>query len=116
LRRHVGELSIVETARAKVCGLVKRGLQPNTTYYARLSGPPGFNPPTDISFTTGAGRAHLIFPADYAQQLNVTNSITFTCNSVPGALQYVLWLGTTPGGSDVGGLAGAGNNRGAAGV
>jgi hypothetical protein len=77
------------------------GLRPNTTYYARLSGPPGFNTPTDVSFTTGVGRAHLIYPADYAQQLSVANPVVFACNSVQGALQYVLWLGSTPGGSDV---------------
>lgn len=81
--------------------LLVPGLQPNTTYYARLTGPPGSNTPTDISFTTGVGLAHLIYPADYAQQVATASLTTFTCNSVQGALQYVLWLGSTPGGNDV---------------
>jgi hypothetical protein len=76
------------------------GLEPNTTYYARLTGPAGWNTPTDVKFTTGVGKAHLIFPADEAQQV-ASGSATFTINPVQGALQYVLWLGTNPGGNDV---------------
>lgn len=84
------------------------GLQPNATYFARLTGPAtpmapasGWNTPTDVKFTTGVGKAHLIFPADQVQQVPSGN-VTFTINLVQGALQYVLWLGTGPGGSDVG--------------
>ena len=77
------------------------GLQPNATYYARLTGPAGWNTPTDVKFTTGLGRAHLITPTDEAQQVPSGN-VTFTINPVEGALQYVLWLGTTPGGNDIG--------------
>ena len=77
------------------------GLQPNTTYYARLTGPSGWNTSTDVRFTTGVGKAHLISPADAAQQV-ASGSVTFTINPVQGALQYVLWLGTAPGGNDVG--------------
>jgi hypothetical protein len=77
------------------------GLQPNTKYYARLTGPGAYITPRDISFTTGVGRAHLTYPADEAQQVNVTTPVTLTCNAVPGALQYVLWLGSTPGGNDI---------------
>jgi len=77
------------------------GLQPNTTYFARLTGPAGWNTPTDVQFTTGVGKAHLISPADEAQQV-ASGSETFTINPVQGAQQYVLWLGITPGGSEVG--------------
>ncbi len=98
-----GTIQDTETIPAALSGgtLQVAGLQPNTAYYARLTGPAGSNTPTDVSFTTGVGRAHLIYPADYAQQINTTSPATFTCNSVQGALQYVLWLGSTPGGNDV---------------
>lgn len=85
------------------------GLQPNATYFARLTGPAnlsspppaGLNTPTDVKFTTGVGKAHLIVPADQAQQVPSGN-VTFTINPVQGALQYDLWLGTSPGGNDIG--------------
>ena len=84
------------------------GLQPNATYFARLTGtatpmPPasGWNTPTDVKFTTGVGKAHLISPADQAQQV-ASGNVTFTINPVQGALKYVLWLGTGPGKNDVG--------------
>lgn len=77
------------------------GLQPNTTYYARLTGPSGWNTSTDMKFTTGVGKAHLITPADGAQQVPY-GFVPFTINPVAGALQYVLWISDTPGGGNLG--------------
>ena len=76
------------------------GLQQNTTYFARLftqtSSGTAF---VDSSFKTGLGLAHLVSPA--ANATGVDPFTSFTWNSVPGAAAYYLYVGSTPGATDL---------------
>lgn len=76
------------------------GLQINTLYYARVttqtSGGSLF---VDSTFTTGTGLAHLITPANGAQ--NVIPGSTFTWNGVSGAQGYYLYIGSSVGAKDI---------------
>ncbi|MGB8888940.1 MAG: hypothetical protein WCC87_19585 [Candidatus Korobacteraceae bacterium] len=72
-------------------------LNSNFTYYARLFTDVGGKwTYTDSHFTTGVGIAHLITPANGSQVAGYP-AVQFTWNSVVGATDYVLWVGTAPG-------------------
>jgi hypothetical protein len=76
------------------------GLLQNTTYFVRLFTQTSQGTSSaDASFTTGLGLAHLTAPAANAPAVDPFQP--FRWNSVPGAQFYYLWVGTTPGASDV---------------
>jgi len=76
------------------------GLQSNTKYYARLfTQSSGGTAYSDSSFTTGLALAHLTYPGDNAT--NVDPFQPFTWNGVSGASGYYLYVGTTPGATDI---------------
>ena len=74
--------------------------QPSTTYYVRLwtERPQGWFY-QDTVFTTAMPTAQLISPVNGAT--SVASPVTFTWTSVPNALSYALWLGSSPGADDV---------------
>ena len=76
-------------------------LSADTTYYIRLwTKLNGIWYYQDTTFSTTAGTARLISPADGASNAN-SSSVQLSWNSVPTALSYFLYLGTTPGASDL---------------
>jgi hypothetical protein len=72
-------------------------LNSDFTYYARLFTDVGGKwTYTDSHFATGVGIAHLITPANGSQVAGYP-AVQFSWNSVMGASDYVLWVGTAPG-------------------
>ncbi|MBV9819723.1 MAG: hypothetical protein JOZ07_15430 [Solirubrobacterales bacterium] len=73
------------------------------TVYARLfteiDG--SFNTYTDVSFTTAYSAAALTYPNAANAGPNQDVSRPFTWGPVPGASGYEVWIGTSPGSSDV---------------
>lgn len=80
-------------------------LQPSTTYYCRIFTKNTSNgwSFTDSSFTTGTQGtpAAIITPANGATGVDGSQPVSVTWNSVSGALTYFLYVGTTPGGTDI---------------
>lgn len=80
-------------------------LQPSTTYYCRIFTKNTSNrwSFTDSSFTTGSQGtpAAITSPTDGTINVDGSVPISVTWNSVSGAQSYYLYVGTTPGGTDV---------------
>jgi hypothetical protein len=71
-------------------------LNSNFTYHARLFTDVGGQwTYSDSTFTTGTGIAHLLTPQNGNQVLGYP-AVQFSWNSVSDALDYVLWVGTSP--------------------
>src|SRR6266566_5183473 len=97
-----GSSNVYNSGPLTVTSQTVPGLQSNTKYYARLfTQTSGGTAYSDSSFTTATGTAlaHLTFPADNAT--NVDPFQPFTWNSVSGAQNYYIWVGSTPGATDV---------------
>lgn len=75
-------------------------LTPGTHYYARIFTRRGTAwRSSDISFTTGTGRAHLVKPLDGATGVDPTE--LFVWNEVLDASAYVVYVGTATGLKDI---------------
>lgn len=77
-------------------------LGPTTKYYLRLFSQKadGWHY-EDTSFTTTTSIARIVSPAKNATAVDPTYPITINWTSVPDAVSYYLYIGTTAGGSDV---------------
>jgi hypothetical protein len=79
---------------------VTANLGNRVVYYTRLftrrSGNEGY---TDSVFTTAPQIAQLVFPADH--ETGVDPVSRFQWNTLPSALAYSVWVGTTPGHDDL---------------
>jgi len=95
-----GSSNVYNSGPLTVTSQTVPGLQSNTKYFARLftqtSGGTVFS---DSSFTTGLALAHLTYPA--ANATNVDPFQVFTWNAVSGASGYYLYVGATPGATDI---------------
>jgi hypothetical protein len=67
--------------------------------YTKLNG--NWNTHTDLSFTTAYSAAALTYPNPRYTGPNVDVSQPFAWTAVPGSSGYALWIGTSPGASDV---------------
>jgi hypothetical protein len=96
----VGTSNVYNSGPLTATSQVIPGLLQNTTYFLRLFTQTSQGTSTaDTSFTTGLGLAHLVAPAASASAVDPFQP--FSWNSVPGAQFYYLWVGTTPGATDV---------------
>lgn len=95
-----GDSSIYRSGFLQTTSQTVSGLHQNTTYWARLFTETSHGSSyTDSTFTTGLGLAHLITPADQASSVDPFQP--FAWNSVPGAQGYYIYVGTTPGATDI---------------
>ncbi len=77
------------------------GLRAGQKYYVRLwTEKASVWSYVDSTFQTGTGIARLIYPQDKAT--GVDPNLTLTWSTVPDAITHYLYVGTTPGGKDVG--------------
>ncbi len=95
-----GSSNVYNSGPLTVTSQTVPGLQSNTKYYGRLfTQTSGGTAYSDSSFTSGLALAHLTYPA--ANATNVDPFQLFTWNSISNASGYYLYVGTTPGATDV---------------
>lgn len=85
-----------------ISSIVVPTLQANITYFVRLwtqIGGVWSNNYVDTTFTSGIGTSHLTYPANGAT--NVDLFAPFTLRSVPNAISYAVYIGSSVGASDI---------------
>ncbi len=95
-----GASDLVDSGQLAVTSYAVPGLPVGKTLWARLTTQYGLtSTSTDISFTAAVRPATLTRPTDGSQHIDPGQA--FTWNSVGGADSYWLWVGTSPGASDI---------------
>src|SRR3989442_1646456 len=97
----VGAKDAYDSGSTNQTSLLVTSLSANTQYYVRLwTEISGIWKHVDSTFRTGTGTARLIYPQDKATA--VDPNLTLSWSTVPDAITYYLYVGTTLGGKDVG--------------
>ena len=99
----VGAMDVYGSSEVQGTSVTGVTLQPLKTYYVRMwtkLPPNGWWYYQDSTFTTSAGIARVQSPRNGATNLNPT-AVQITWNTVPNALSYFLYLGSTQGAMDL---------------
>jgi len=97
-----GNYNVMDSGNILAISYPVSSLMPQTRYYAKLSTEfQGTWRSRTASFQTSIAVPSLSYPPNGATGIDSTKPVQFTWNTVTGLQYFILYVGTTPGGSDV---------------